>query len=154
MSQVTNPQKANRSKFGIVGAAIPAVKAFRKAMKFDHADVVTASWILIRPDGQRTHANTYNGELGKNVDYTTNTFEMPDAKKAKKVFKGYEEVPVEECPVAILVNGGTTEPELPKTEPTTTEPTTTEPTTTEPTEPEAPESEEDVDEGDDTDEIE
>ena len=142
MSQVANPQKANRSKFGIVGAAIPAVKAFRKAMKFDHADVQTASWILIRPDGQRTHANTYNGELGKNVDYTTNTFEMPDAKKAKKVFKGYEEVPVEECPVAILVNGGTTEPELPKTEPT--DPTTTTP---EPTEPETtPESEEDADE--------
>lgn len=93
--------KATRQRFGVRGTPIPAVKAFKKSMDFDHAHVTTASWILIRPDGRRTHVNTYNGNLGRNVDYEESTHAFPtEAKQAKSVMKGYDEVPVAECPVA------------------------------------------------------
>ena len=96
-------RKALREKFGVREAAIPAVTVFRKAMPFDHTTIQTNSWIIIRPDGRRTHANTYNGKLGKGADYETNTFDLPAAgtKEHRKVFKGYEEVTVDQCPIAV-----------------------------------------------------
>jgi hypothetical protein len=66
-------RKLLRAKFGVREAAIPAVRAFRKNMPFDHGTIKTESWILIRPDGRRTHANTYDGKLGKGADYETNS---------------------------------------------------------------------------------
>jgi hypothetical protein len=97
-------RKALRQKFGVREAAIPAVKAFQKGMNFDHPEIATASWILVRPDGRRTHANTYNGGLGKGTDYEANTFPLPaaDTKEYRKIFKGYTEVKVTDCPIAVL----------------------------------------------------
>jgi hypothetical protein len=98
-------RKLLRAKFGVREAAIPAVRAFRKNMPFDHGTIKTESWILIRPDGRRTHANTYDGKLGKGADYETNTFAVPaeGSKEYRKVFKGYEEVAIDQCPVAAAV---------------------------------------------------
>lgn len=95
--------KLLRAKFGIQEKPIQATSAFRRVMPFDHKDISTQSWILVTPNG-RTHVNTYNGKLGERVDYTRSTYPMPtDAKKVKAVFKGYEEVAVSECPVAVAI---------------------------------------------------
>lgn len=103
-------RKENRARYGVNEGPISAVKAYRKPMSFDHAHVLAIAWILIRPDGKRTHVNTYNGAVGKNASFEESTYDMPEGKKLRALLKGYEEVPVTECPVAVAADTETLEP--------------------------------------------
>ena len=104
MSQVQTEaqvKKSNRQKFGLTGQPVTAVKAYVRKMNFDHDNVNAQCWILISPDGKRIHLSTYDGALGKNVDPATFTYDMLDEKAMKKKLKGYTEVDVSECPIAV-----------------------------------------------------
>jgi hypothetical protein len=95
-------QKALRAKFGVKQTPIQATQAFKKVMPFDHEGTETRSWILITPDNKIVRANLYNGQAGKNFNPDDSTRDKPVSEKdMKRALKGYEEVPVEECPIAV-----------------------------------------------------
>jgi hypothetical protein len=96
--------KANRTKFGVTGKPVRAIRAFRKDMDFDHKDTKTESWILITPENTLVRANLYNGQAGKNFDPKTLTHPAPaDTKELNRKLKGYTEVSVNLCPIAEAV---------------------------------------------------
>lgn len=101
----TAQRKALRERFGLDGAPIPCTKVYRRPMSFDHGHVNAQSWILVHEtEGTRTHLNTYDGKLGRNVSAADFTYPLKDEKGMKKALKGYEEVTIAECPVAIDAN--------------------------------------------------
>lgn len=96
-------KKQLRQQFGVSGVAIVAAKAYVKPMEFDHPGVKAESWILVTPDQKLIRVNTYDGNAGRNFDPSTVTHAAPsDAKELKRKLKGYTEVPVTDCPVAIV----------------------------------------------------
>ena len=113
MTQAATPtttassQKAMRAKFGVTQKPVEAVKAFKKAMSFDHDNVTAESWILLTPDNKIVRANLYNGQAGKNFNPVDNTQPAPaaDTKEYRKATKGYTEVPVDQCPIAVAPVG-------------------------------------------------
>lgn len=108
MNATVNTPKAVRKQFGVGGQKIQATQAFRRPMNFDHPGTTAYTWTLITPEGTRVVANAYNGNLGRNFNIADFTHSIPtDTKGQRKVLKGYEEVPVSECPFAEAVEGGT-----------------------------------------------
>lgn len=104
-----------RSVLGLSQSKMEAVKVYRKDMAFDHADVKAESWIVVTPDGNRVHANTYDGNLGRNFDASQFTYPIPEPKAWAKKLKGYTEVPTSSCPFVISATGTPT-PEAPNTD--------------------------------------
>ena len=107
-------QKALRRKYGITMAPIPATKAYKRKMPFDHTSVTTTSYILLNeyaqflPNGKatagtRTHVNLYNGDTGVGYDATKNTYAMGNADELKRKLKDYVECAISDCPVATPV---------------------------------------------------
>lgn len=102
--------KQERQKFGKLGGPITADRAFVKDMPFDHDGTHTQSWILVNGN-QRTHVNSYDGNLGRKIT-SLKWYEFdPEDKKMQKKLKEYEEVSISECPFAIPGEGADVEDE-------------------------------------------
>lgn len=101
--------KSDRQRYGKLGGPLVVDRAFVRDMSFDHEQVHTQSWILVRGN-QRTHLNSYDGNLGRKVTSEgLKWYEFdPEDKKMQKKLRDYEEVPVAQCPFATTANGDTT----------------------------------------------
>lgn len=106
--------KELKKTYGVTMKPTEATRAFKREMPFDHKTKKTVSYILINdnstvlPDGSacvgsRTHINTYDGICGPGFNAAKATWALGDEKKLKKVLRGYDECPVEDCPVAVRV---------------------------------------------------
>ena len=98
---MSTKQSDTRKKYGVSKAPIPATKAFVKDMEhFQTQGIDGKSWILLNvKDGTRVSVNTYSGNAGKG--FKAKPMPIPEADALTKLTKGYAEVPVDGCPVAI-----------------------------------------------------
>jgi len=96
-----------RKKFGVSKAPIQATRAFVKTPDhvFGNADKPSdvKCWMLFNDQtGTRISVNTYNGNAGKG--FVAKEHPIPtDTKEQAILTKGYDEVPVAQCPVAVAV---------------------------------------------------
>lgn len=96
-------QRQMRDLYGTPMEPIICTKVLVKDMEnFDHDHVHTQCWVLIdERDDTRIHVNSYDGKLGRKYRGNSKRYDWDaekDLKKYKK--KGYEEVPVDQCPFA------------------------------------------------------
>lgn len=84
-------------RLGKLGGPIECDRVLVRDMVSAYQHVHGQSWILIRGN-QKAHLNSYNGNLGNNVS-TVKWRDFDDKKLEKHVRDGYEEVPVESCPL-------------------------------------------------------
>ena len=89
-----------RKRYGVSKEPIEATKVYKKTM--DHLtnkSIDASAWLIFNENtGQRYSVNVYNGGAGKNAKFSP--LPTPTGKDFDKLVKGYEEAPVEDCPVA------------------------------------------------------
>ena len=87
-------------RFGVAGAPIPATRAYRRPIQFVHASVKAWAWVLLNEhDRTCVTVNTYNGNLGRRVDWRQRSRDF-DPEGSHRTVHGYRQVAVASCPVA------------------------------------------------------
>jgi len=101
-------ESLKRRKYGKGKEPIAATRAFVKELPhFKEKGIDGKAWLLVNDnDGTRVSVNTYNGEAGKN--FIVQRYSLPEGKELRKLLKGYEEVDVTACPVAVEAGAGAT----------------------------------------------
>ncbi len=95
--------KANKVRFGVMGAAIANVESvMMKPQDHDFNGQNAVSWAILTKDGKLIKATTYNGNLGAKFnlgDHNTQTLPAVDSKEYRRALKGYSAVPLTQCPI-------------------------------------------------------
>jgi len=101
-SWIMSQSSEQRKQFGVSKAPIVATRAFAKELPhFSEKGIDGKCWILMNDEeGTRVSVNTYNGNAGKG--FKAQPHPIPDDEKVlARLIRGYEEVLVGDCPVAV-----------------------------------------------------